>query len=632
MSKLPNSLQLEVARKSTNEIWKIDELLETIRREIEVREASHQVKLHDSRPPPNIERDKNQHATVQAFLSKQNQGDSMRICCAYCNEQHYSASCERATGLQDRKDILRRDEHCFICLRTGPVSQECQNSRGCRKCGHRHHQSICTRGNLPKPPEKPQDTPEPLNQTRPGDPPETTTATNATGSSLKGNPVLLQTAQCVAANADTTRSTTVRVLFDTGSQRTYITNSLKSRLGLKPIERESLRLSTFGNDRVRKESCDIVKLSLRKGEGESVDIAALNFPVICSSLPLQVDVSAYPHIEGLPLADEFSGQEHDSIDVLIGSDQYWNFITGETVRGGFVPTAVSSKLGWLLSGPNGGATTNSVDTFTTNLIISGESGRCISSGDDELKSTLKQFWETESIGIREPEDSSINQLSRSFLKNIKYEDSRYEVSLPWKEEKMDVPTDYNYCYNRLRSLIIDNSSNEKSVKVLGSNWNTHSDELFFDFEDLITYAKLLPITKRALLKLSAKIFDPLGFLSPFTIGLKVMFQILCCEQIDWDKELHRDSRDMFNSFVTDLQHLSNIMVPRCYFDVSSKPKNIQLNGFSDKKAKYSLFRTSGSPYSCMISGNNQGIFVSSTGYGNVLLDRLYHCPVLDKEC
>ena len=325
-----------------------------------------------------------------------NQGDSMRIRCAYCNEQHYSASCKRVTGLQDRKDILRRDKRCFICLRTGHVSQECQNSRGCRKCDHRHHQSI-TRGNLPKPPEKPKETPQPLNQTRPGDPPETTTATNATGSSLKGKPVLLQTAQCVAANADTARSTTFRVLFDTGSQRTYITNSLKSQLGLKPIEKESLRLSTFGNDRVRKESCDIVKLSLRKGDGESVNIAALSFPVICSSLPLQVDVSAYPHIEGLPLADEFIGQEHDSIDVLIGSDQYWNFITGETVRGDFGPAAVSSKLGWLLSGPISGATTNSVDTFTINLIISGESGRRISSVDDELKSTLKQFWETESI-------------------------------------------------------------------------------------------------------------------------------------------------------------------------------------------------------------------------------------------
>ena len=52
MSKLPNSLRLEVARKSTNEISKIDELLETIQREIEAREASDQVKLHDRDHPP----------------------------------------------------------------------------------------------------------------------------------------------------------------------------------------------------------------------------------------------------------------------------------------------------------------------------------------------------------------------------------------------------------------------------------------------------------------------------------------------------------------------------------------------------------------------------------------------------
>ena len=191
-------------------------------------------------------------------------------------------------------------------------------------------------------------------------------------------------------------------------------------------------------------------------------------------MPLQVDVSAYPHIEGLALADEFNGQEHDSIDVLIGSDQHWSFITGETVRGDFGPTAISSKLGWLLSGPISGATTNSVDTFTANLIILGESGRRVSCGGAELKSTPKQFWETESIGIREPEDSSINELSRSFLKNIKYEDSRCEVSLPWKEEKMNVSTDYNYCYNRLRSL---QCKLRKEPELLEEYNNTINDQL-----------------------------------------------------------------------------------------------------------------------------------------------------------
>ena len=125
----------------------------------------------------------------------------------------------------------------------------------------------------------------------------------------------------------------------------------------------------------------------------------------------------------------------------------------------------------------------------------------------------------------------------------------------------------------------NNSSNQKSVKVLGSNWNTNFDKPFFNFETLITYTKSLPITKRALLKLSAKIFDPSSFLSLFTIRLKVMFQILCCDKIDWDEELHGGSRDMFNSFVSDLQHLSNVRIPRCYFDVSSQIKEHLISWF-----------------------------------------------------
>jgi hypothetical protein len=215
------------------------------------------------------------------------------------------------------------------------------------------------------------------------------------------------------------RSTTVRVLFDTGSQRTYITNSLKSRLGLKPVEKESLRLNTFGDDRVQKETCDIVKLSLQKGDGERVDVAGLCFPVICSSLPLKVEVNAYPHIEGLALADAFDDQDSGS---------------------------------------------------TTNLIISGEFGNRSANGYDELKSTLKQFWEDESIGIRESEDSSINQLSKSFLKNIKYEDHRYEVSLPWKEEQMDVPTNYNFCLKNITTPSTINWRKEWLKKFLRKNW------------------------------------------------------------------------------------------------------------------------------------------------------------------
>ena len=38
-------------------------------------------------------------------------------------------------------------------------------------------------------------------------------------------------------------------------------------------------------------------------------------------------------------------------DIHIGCDQYWNLVTGEVRRGEKGPTAINTRLGWVLSGP-----------------------------------------------------------------------------------------------------------------------------------------------------------------------------------------------------------------------------------------------------------------------------------------
>jgi uncharacterized protein (DUF39 family) len=42
MSKLPSEIRLQIARKSTQDVWKIDELLDIIK-EVEAREASERI-------------------------------------------------------------------------------------------------------------------------------------------------------------------------------------------------------------------------------------------------------------------------------------------------------------------------------------------------------------------------------------------------------------------------------------------------------------------------------------------------------------------------------------------------------------------------------------------------------------
>ena len=55
----------------------------------------------------------------------------------------------------------------------------------------------------------------------------TTTTTSST--KVKGN-VLLQTPTTIATNHDRSKSVPVRILFDNGSQRSYMTDSIKSKL------------------------------------------------------------------------------------------------------------------------------------------------------------------------------------------------------------------------------------------------------------------------------------------------------------------------------------------------------------------------------------------------------------------
>jgi len=60
-----------------------------------------------------------------------------------------------------------------------------------------------------------------------------------------------------------------------------------------------------------------------------------------------------------------------------------------------------------------------------------------------------------------------------------------------------------------------------AVKTLGVIWDAKEDIFTFKSKQIESQFKL---TKRSVLKKIATLFDPLGFLSPFTIRAKVLMQ------------------------------------------------------------------------------------------------------------
>lgn len=198
-------------------------------------------------------------------------------------------------------------------------------------------------------------------------------------------------------------------------------------------------------------------LQNRNNNNDIVELTAINFPVICTPLRASVRLD-YPHLDGLELADyDQHSQEDSPIDILIGSDHYWNFVTGEISKSDDGPTALKSKLGWLLSGYSESTINHhcqDTPSVTSNLILTGDSFDTYQNEDnDELFSSLKRFLETESIGITSLKESQHQENKDRFVQDIKFNGERYEVRLPWKEKNATIiDNDYELCSKRLVSL------------------------------------------------------------------------------------------------------------------------------------------------------------------------------------
>ena len=217
--------------------------------------------------------------------------------------------------------MLQREGRCFLCLFQGHKAAQCSSKRKCRKCSKRHHQSICESDGSA------------LNRnvvSATNSPPKNETPITSTMTTTNNPKILLQTARAHVSTADGSKSLPVHVLMDGGSQRSCITNGLKTHLGLTPLRKENLNLNTFGEEQYKQRQCDLVKVNIQGQDGTDIEIIlyTLSFPMTCSPPSTTIDINGYPHLQELQLS-EFSQEEPiDHIDILLGSDHYWDVVTG----------------------------------------------------------------------------------------------------------------------------------------------------------------------------------------------------------------------------------------------------------------------------------------------------------------
>lgn len=116
---------------------------------------------------------------------------------------------------------------------------------------------------------------------------------------------------------------------------------------------------------------------------------------------------------------------------------------------------------------------------------------------------------------------------------------------------------------------------DESTKTLGVKWEPGSDKLCFDFASVPEYGAP---TKRSILSMVSKHFDPLGITSPVTIRAKIILQELWLLPCGWDDVVPDSIRAKWNLYCNEMVKISSYKISRYAFLPNSV---VQLHSFCD---------------------------------------------------
>ena len=530
MAKLPEEFRLAITKSVKKDEWNLEKVLEVFKAELEAREQCGQ--LEASNPTGSSRQTRNAPFATAALLTNEN-----KITCSFCKHNHPSAKCNIVTELKARLAIIKGQGRCFVCLKKGHLSRNCTSKIKCYFCKQRHHASLCESNPSRMAPNQvapggsanplqwqqhsrelnhavyanPEQSQRNVGQFAPNEVrfapaaqrPHSSDRATTTMYVDARNSVLLQTASGYISSArDAGKIAVARMIFDSGSQRSYISQRLKDSLALPTLSRDTLTIKKFGTEESSVETCDVTQFCVRSPYNNlTMYVTAYVLPIVCapvSNQPLNLAVAEYSHLRNLPLAD-FKLYDHDEldIDILIGLDFYWMFFTGCSRRGeNGGPVALESQLGWILSGNVQNCPERSMDTANlvqTHVLRVSDSFLREENEDETLIAQLSKYWNLESIGITKNEET----VYQRFSDDIKFVDGRYVVNLPWKEEHPVLPDNYGLCRRRLDLLFkkLDNNSDllrEYDAIIKDQEKRGIIERVYKDQESLVGKTHYLP--------------------------------------------------------------------------------------------------------------------------------------------
>ena len=114
-------------------------------------------------------------------------------------------------------------------------------------------------------------------------------------------------------------------------------------------------------------------------------------------------------------------------------------------------------------------------------------------------------------------------------------------------------------------------------RALGVQWCTSSDSFKFKIQ-----LPDKPCTRRGILSVVSSVYDPMGFLAPLLLPVKLILRNLCKEKRGWDEEIPEKPQRTWKKWLADLDKLSDLSMSRCFKSSSFGPTKVaQVHHFSD---------------------------------------------------
>ena len=486
LSRLPQEIRLEWSRESAGHEGDLSWLLAFLQKEIQCRERSETFK--ELSIEKNIRREQIHHPQterrrVNSASALQTSSEEDFPVCAFCQRRHKSEKCWYVLKLpkHDREEKIRQAGLCFKCLCKGHFSRGCKGRVKCAQCNGSHNVLFC---NLDKPTS---DTNKIVDSRSkyPSKISNSSVQSNVNASDLSdvsiptvphigishdqgiNKSTVLQTAKVRVCTSDGKYVWAV-VMFDLGADTTYVSQRFVKRIKPKWVTSKYTSYSAFGSKRLRdSEQRNVYEMNLTDIKGHNHSLFAVEVMSICPPLRRKrVSDGVMQSLSHLQLAEDYGHDRDLTLDILIGVDNYWRFISSDNVLRFDDLVAHNSVFGWVLSGS---CLRTNVENVSHQLL-------CID--PNACETDLHNFWNLESIGIYAEKDCPLKEMVlEAFQDSIMYTNGRYEVALPWKNDLS-------------KSNLLNNESNaRKRLSVLNHKFDKNPvlkqeyDKVFTGYEN-----------------------------------------------------------------------------------------------------------------------------------------------------